>query len=115
MSQNKDNYIPAAPAAKGDEDVLAGIARRHAAGLDSRQADAISLGRDESAAPVTLQEPPPVKQAPRHVATPAGSAAIRPAIRRPGRRVSPKQRLVIQIAVVAALTALAVALYLLTR
>ncbi len=40
MSEQKDDYIPVRAADSDDEDVLAGIARRQAARLNSRQADA---------------------------------------------------------------------------
>ena len=134
MTDQKDNYIPDEdasrrrpaipnrPADEGDEDVLANIARQHASRLGLRQADWVS------------PEPPVVS----HVEMPVSSEVEMP-LRKPidlrsphspevflvrrARRKSQHEsawgesarRLIIHLAVVAALTGLAVVMYFLTR
>ena len=142
MADQKDNYIPDEdaprrrpaipnrPADEGDEDVLANIARQHASRLGLRQTDWVS-----PEPPVVSHVEPPVSS---EVEMPVVSE-VEPPLRKPidlrsthspgvflvrrARRKSlhesargeSARRLIIHLAVVAALTGLAVALYFLTR
>ena len=142
MTGQKDNYIPdgdtprrssampSRPAGEGDEDVLASIAHQHASRLglkqavrqDSPQADLIPA---EAQPVVSPAEPPPATEVEPPVRKPIDLRKTRPGdvfhVRRAVRKSPHKSarsesayRLIIHLAVVAALTGLAVALFFLT-
>ena len=124
MTDQKDNYIPDEnpprrrpvmpnrPADEGDEDVLAGIARQHASRLGLDQ-----TVRQDS--PVVSTAEPPLRKPIEIRSSPSPEVFLVRQARRKSQHASARgesaRRLIIHLAVVAALTGLAVALFFLTR
>ena len=134
MTDQKDNYIPDEdaprrrpvvlnrPADEGDEDVLAGIARQHASRLGLGQAGWVSSESPVSSEvemPVSSEVEKPLRK-PIDLRSPPSTEVFM--VRRARRKSlhesalgESARRLIIHLAVVAALTGLAVALFFLTR